>query len=84
MLKPPERGEIMPKCPVCGAELKPVGYPVDGWQYYECPNGCEFEKPLSWKIADGIAVVIFLILMTIVIILTLPFHVSYLLKQRKG
>jgi len=73
----------MPKCPVCGTELKPVGYPVDGWQYYECPNGCNFEKPLSWKIQDAVAVVLFLLLFIVTAVILLPFGIAIRIKDRR-
>ncbi len=64
------------RCPVCGSELVEVGYPDElGFQHYRCPNDCEFEPPLSWKMwnAFGYSVlilisVVFLVLMSPLII----------------
>lgn len=51
-----------PKCPKCGSELLPVGYPDEtGAQRYKCPNGCNFKPPLSWKIKNAVATVVILL-----------------------
>jgi len=60
----------MPKCPVCGAELIEVGYPVDFFQEYRCPNGCKFKPPISWKVYNTFATVLTILLFGI---LTLTF-----------
>jgi ribosomal protein L37AE/L43A len=37
---------IMKSCPLCGKDVKEVGYAEDGiWQYYKCSNQkCNFGK----------------------------------------
>jgi hypothetical protein len=46
------------RCPVCGSELREIGYPKDFFQYYACPNYCEFETPLSWKVENAIDIIV--------------------------
>lgn len=46
------------ECPKCGAELKSVGHPKDGFQRYVCPNGC---KPtLIWQIKEGLNIALYI------------------------
>jgi len=64
----------MPKCPVCGEELIEVGYPKDFFQEYKCPNGCDFEPPLSWKIQDALGIAIcFLFAIALIILAVLTY-----------
>ena len=71
------------KCPRCGAELKSVGYSKDGFQHYECPNGCE--PTLTWRIKNGLNVTLYIIalVMFAIYIAVVAFPV-YIYRKVKG
>ena len=53
------------RCATCGSELIKVGYPVEGFQEYRCPNDCEEIFSTRVKIASyasfTVAIVLFAI-----------------------
>jgi len=62
------------RCATCGAELIEVGYPVDFYQEYRCPNGCEkiFRKrDLLVSYASAAAALLFMVLVLYPVALSL-------------
>ena len=71
------------RCPYCGEKLKEVGYPDgDGYQRYECQNGCEFWKHWKWKLNALISYLIgmFIMIMFIIIVVPLAYIIKALIK----
>jgi len=63
----------MPTCPVCKSELVEVGFPDEiGFQHYKCPNECEFDTPLLWRIQNYILIAGWLVTIAIGLLVVLP------------
>jgi len=74
----------MPKCPICGSNLLEVGWPDElGFRRYRCPNGCEFETPLSWKVSNAVKSIVVVLVLLLGLVMAIAISVVGRLRRRK-
>jgi len=70
------------RCASCGAELMEVGYPIDGFQYYKCPNRCKNIFGLGTKVTDKLKAGVLLIVLFLVFIFTIPALIAKIIGEK--